>query len=323
MKLISSKSKRHMAVYALTSGGTDLYSATTRVSAASMRATNPDVSIIVVCDRQSYVTMTRSRERLLDEVDDLVVCNTPAGDSGFRSRFVKTQVQHLIDGPFLYLDNDTFVRDDISELFALGGDIACAPNHSRDSIEQQIWSGDEAILLRMGWRRRQDVYVNSGVIFFNCTRGAARVGENWHQMWLRSYAITGNHQDQPALNAAIFDSAPQLEVLPHRFNAQFKMTPSSVSGAALLHFYSSLADDEPVTEVERLALDLLKGADLRRSAIASILRRSHPWRRSTWIDDLAGRRLIKKGSFDCGDQLWFQGHRLRSLIMRIRNHLIR
>jgi hypothetical protein len=129
----------------------------TRVSVASIRATNPDIAIIIACDGESYTAMKHSRDPLLEEVDDLIVCNTSAGDSRFRSRFVKTQFRRLVDGPFLFLDSDIFVRDDISEIFSLDADIACAPNNSKDNIEEQImWSGDDAILSRRGWRIRQE-----------------------------------------------------------------------------------------------------------------------------------------------------------------------
>src|SRR5262249_10273878 len=152
---------------------------------------------------------------------------------------VKTQLRGLVDGPFVFLDSDTFVRDDISQIFSLDTDIACAPNHSRDSIEEQMWSTNNEILTAMGWRTREDVFLNSGVIFYNATPGAARFADDWHDKWLKSYRMAKNYLDQPALNAAIFEIAPRLEILPHRFNAQFKVTPRVAMDAALLHFYSS------------------------------------------------------------------------------------
>jgi hypothetical protein len=305
-------------VYAVSSSGRDLYSVMTRVSAASIRISNPDVAIYVACDGQSVTAMRKSRDPLLDEVDDLVVCDTPAGDSGFRNRFVKTHLRRLVSGPFLFLDSDTFVRDDISEIFAVDADIACAPNHSKDLIEQQIWSGDNRVASEMGWRIRKDVYVNGGVIFYNETPSSARFADDWHQKWLKSYAIAKSPLDQPALNAAIFDTAPRLEILPHRFNAQFKMTPRVALDAALLHFYVSASiDDAPVTEVERLVDRLLKGDRLRHADVESIRWRSHPWRRDGWVDDIAARWVLKKGHFGSEARLWFQGHRVRSLAPRI------
>jgi hypothetical protein len=178
-------------------------------------------------------------------------------------------------------------------------------------------------LFALEWRIRRDVYVNGGVIFYDDTLGATRFSDDWHQKWLKSYALTKHHRDQAALNAAIFDVAPRLEIFPHRFNAQFEVAPSSASNAAILHFYASNIDDDPVTEVGRLVNELLKGAELQRSRIEAIVRHNHPWRRDSWIDDLAARRMLRKGKFSAADRLWFQGRRARSLTRRFARRLRR
>jgi len=318
--MAESTSKPCKVVYAVTSSGRDIYSVMTRVSVASIRISNPDFAIVLGCDDHSVVAMRQGRDPLLDEVDELLVCRTPPGDSAFRNRFVKTQLRLLVDGPFLFLDSDTLVRDNISEVFLLDTDIACAPNLSKDNIEKQLSVYGEEILL-MGWSHRQDVFVNGGVIFYNNTRGAALFAENWHLKWrdvsssclpLSSYAAT-EYRDQAALNAAIFDTAPRLEILPHRFNAQLKYSPGIVSSAVIWHFQFSQRD-EPITEFERLVLKLLKGAELQRSHVESLIQRDHPWTRDSWLDDLVARRVIKNGGFLYdSDTLWFRGHRIRSM----------
>jgi hypothetical protein len=129
-------------VYAVTSGGRDAYSVATRVSATSVRVTNPNARIVIVCDSASAESMERVGDPLLSEVDDWIVCSTPAGDSAYRSRFVKTSLRNLIEGRFLFLDGDTLVRDDLSEVFSLSCDVAGCPNHSKDKFEEQIWPVD-------------------------------------------------------------------------------------------------------------------------------------------------------------------------------------
>jgi len=312
-----SKSKPCKVVYAVTSSGRDFFSSMTRISATAIRISNPKAAIVLACDDHSVAAMRHSRDPLLDEVDELITCCTPAGDCVFRNRFVKTRLRVLYDGPFLFLDSDTLVRDNISKIFLLDTDIACATNHSRNSIEQQLYPHDTAILSTMGWPHRQDVFVNGGVMFYNDTPGAARFCDNWHRKWLSSYKFTKKHYDQPALNAAIFATEPRLEILPHRFNAQFKATPAAASKATIWHFYSSLRGDEPITEFEQLVVNLVKGTELRRSRVESILQHDHPWRRHSWVDDLAARHVMKKDSFDRADSLWFQGRRSMSVGYRI------
>jgi hypothetical protein len=72
-------SKARKVVYAVTSSGCDFYSAMTRVSAASIRITNPNIGIVLACDDHSVAAMRHSRDPLLDKVDELISCRTLPG----------------------------------------------------------------------------------------------------------------------------------------------------------------------------------------------------------------------------------------------------
>ena len=84
--------------------------------------------ITAVCDRASAKAMEARGDPLLNEVDHLVVCDIPEGSGAFRNRFIKTKVRALLDGsPLLYLDGDTFVQGDLSNLFTLDVDVLVPP----------------------------------------------------------------------------------------------------------------------------------------------------------------------------------------------------
>ncbi|MGB6797239.1 MAG: hypothetical protein WBE48_11985, partial [Xanthobacteraceae bacterium] len=193
-------------VYALTTDGVDQFSTSTRVSAASVRVSNREVRLTVVCDRASAAAMEARDDPLLNEVDQLVVCEAPDGSGTFRNRFIRTKLRSLLDGPLLYLDSDTFVQGDLSYLFALDVDVAGAPNNSKDTFEEQIFPDDHSTLTRLGWQVRSDVFVNGGVIFLNDTSGARRFADLWHTKYLESVKATGTFRDQPALNAALAET---------------------------------------------------------------------------------------------------------------------
>jgi hypothetical protein len=157
------------------------------------------------------------------------------------------------------------------------------------------------------------------VIFYGETPGARRFAADYRRKWSESYVRTGLYNDQPAFNAAIFDTNARLGILPHRFNAQIKCEIGVAEGAAIWHFYAAL--NVRITAFEMLAKELLKGTELKSSLTESIVLRDHPWRRESWVDDLAARSILKKGSFDSDDVLWFQGHRANSLARRIARRL--
>ncbi|MBF8276451.1 MAG: hypothetical protein HW390_1524 [Candidatus Brocadiaceae bacterium] len=267
-KQTANKSK---VVFSIISQGNCIYAAMTRVAVASLRLSNPSLHLVVACDHETDIAIRRAGNPLIGEVDEWVVTNTPPGNAGFRSRFVKTRLRSLIEGSFLFLDSDIFVCGDLSEIFTLNADIAGARNHSRAKFNEQVAVQDLAMLVAMGWKFGTEVYVNSGVLYYNDTPGTYRFADEWHRRWMQSFARFEDHRDQPAMNFALHDTQPSLAVLPDRFNAQFKFTPGVAAGAVIWHYYASL-NKPPHTSFERLANDLMHGAKLDKEKTASSLR---------------------------------------------------
>jgi hypothetical protein len=303
-------------VYALTSEGWDVHSATTRVSVASLRASNPATQITVVCDSRTDASVKRSRDPLLDEVDQWLVRETPDGPAVFRNRFLKTRLRGWLDGPFLYLDGDTVVKSSLAEVFAADTDVAAAPNHSADRIADQIWTADADVSARMGWTVGHTPFVNGGVIYMRDTAAARLFADRWHDFWLACVDATGGFRDQPSLNAALRTAPVTLTLLPHRYNAQCRINPAASRRAVIDHYYS--AQPGSPTEAERLAAQVALGAPLNTSAIEALVSSTHPWARRSWLDDLVAARIERRGAIDDLDVLWLEGHRLDSLAIRVR-----
>jgi Glycosyl transferase family 8 len=304
-------------VYVVTSEGRDIYSVMTRISAASLRISNRSYNVMVVCDTDSTAAMQRKRDPLLGEVNEWVTFETAAGDAAFRNRFLKTNLRNIIDGRYLFLDSDTLIRSDLSELFSSTADIACAANHSKHQLEHQMWEEDKAVLNAMEWQTRNDVYVNGGLMLCNDTPGARRFAADWHRRWLTCYQRTGRYRDQPALNAAIFATDTNLEILPPRFNAQIKMAPETAADAVVWHFYAS-ANTRPITAFELLLDRVLRDDDFAPAEIESMIRQPHPWRTSC-VDDYAAKIVGRKRYLDGSDYSWFRGNRLNSVVSKVRN----
>ena len=150
-------------VYVVTSAGQDLYSAMTRVSVASLRLTNPSVKVVVVCDTETDRALRAGKDPLLDEVDEWSAFETPPAPPVFRNRFLKTSLRQRIEGSYLFLDSDTIVRDDLAAIFAMPGDMAAAPNHSKEEKAGQIWEGDRRIMDK-NWFWARYTYFNGGVV---------------------------------------------------------------------------------------------------------------------------------------------------------------
>jgi len=244
-----------------------------------MRISNPDVSVHVATDPLSARALEQSNHRLLGEVDQLRIIETGNGEAEFRNRSIKTRLRSLVDGPFLFLDSDTFVRDSITEVLQCQSDIAVACNHSADEIRAQLWVNDIEMSEQMGWQVKGHPYVNGGVLFYNDTAGAFAFAKQWHTNWQLSQKRCGNYRDQPALNAAIKSSQVTVSILPHRFNAQIRCPEAVAVDGAVWHYHSSHAGPQD-TEFE-VVVDALSASDsLPEESVRRMVSCPHPWRLS-------------------------------------------
>lgn len=284
-------------VFALTSSGKDFFSAMTRVAVASLRISNPGLNILVACDRATDTAMREVDDPLRREADDWLAIDVPDGPAEIRNRHVKTILRLQLDGSFLFLDSDVFVRGDLNELFALDCDIAGAANHSHDSIAGQIWDNDRAMLKSMGWEIGDEVYLNGGVLLFNDTRKAHSLAAEWHHRWSESSRQENYHRDQPALNSALHAVRPNLRVLPHRFNAQIFKAPEVAVDAVIWHYYSSTRRPA-MTTYDALVQNVLHSGHIDPEDVRRISQCPHPWIVDDLVDVWAEMAALKKENAD-------------------------
>lgn len=262
-------------VFVLTTTGTDIFAAMTRIAVASLRHSNPGLSILIACDQESLAALRRERHPLLSEADAWLGVETPPGSAATRNRHVKTSLREIVSGRLLFLDSDVFVRGPLEQLFQLEEDIAAAPNHSRHTRHEQLPSQDAEMITSLGWRVDPGLYVNGGLIYYNDTPGARRFASAWHRHWKLSSEQLGLYRDQPALNAALHAERPRLHVLPHTYNHQVKWNGERPEQSIIWH-YNYTSREETRTSFEMLAEELQHGATLDMRRIAAMAEQSEP-----------------------------------------------
>lgn len=302
-------------IYVLTSSGNDFFSAMTRISIASIRITNPDIIVMVACDQCTEGKLKNVRDPILDEIDKLLVVETLPGEPIYRNRFVKTSLRNHISGSFLFLDSDIILRGDISEVFSYECDLAGARNLSRSGINEQMWIEDYNNIKTMGWKIKNDNYINGGVLYFNDTKKARLVASVWHNKWLDNLNKTKRLRDQTSLNSAIYDVNPNLFILDDKYNAQFKKNTKVVHNALVWHYYSSLKDSNS-TEFELLVKKSVNKKKLSIEEVKKIIEAKYPWRCSNFIDSIAAKRITKKGIYEGWEASWLERDNLFSAVAR-------
>jgi hypothetical protein len=290
-------------VYCITAEGADFYEAMTRISIATVRATNPAAYITVACDQHTFHALEASGSPLFTEADSVQGFSTPEGPPVFRNRFVKTRLRANLKGALLFLDSDTIVRGALEPIRDMEADVAAAPNHSLDDTMRQVWEEDLENMRAMGWAFDYP-YLNGGVVWYADTQGAHAMEATWHRYWLESVEKTGRYRDQPAFNAAVYASACRLQVLDHRWNAQVQNAPRHARNAVVWHLYINWETDT-LYEFKR-QLSALK--DFRRfspqQVAKRLLRNNHPWCSRNILDDLVAESMMRTDQMSDAARKW-------------------
>lgn len=106
-------------VYVLTSTTADLYYEQALMSAYSLRKQMPDSEIIFLVDDKTELTFTEENKRLsLKNYASKIIpiAFEPEVPNIDRSRLIKTSIPQYVDGSFLYIDCDTIICDDLSDI---------------------------------------------------------------------------------------------------------------------------------------------------------------------------------------------------------------
>jgi hypothetical protein len=263
-------------VFALTTSGADIFVAMTRIAIASLRLSNPRLNMLVVCDAVSLKALQDARSPILEEVNQWQAIEAPIGSPAYRNRYVKTCLRAVIEGSFLFLDSDIFVRGSLEGLFRIESDIAAAPNHSQDAFHAQLPDHDARMIESLGWQVGSQLYVNGGVILYKDTEGTRRFASTWHERWKHSSRQLSHYRDQPALNAALHEVKPRIQVLTHEYNFQLKWRSNCVVRPHVWH-YNYTSRDQVRTHFEALAEELHRGAPLDMHCIAELAAIDQPW----------------------------------------------
>ena len=112
-------------VYILTSSEKDFYLEQTMISACSLKKLNPDCYAILVIDSRTNLQLQGSRHNIMQYFDELKVIDVPVEFNQIQSsRYIKTSLRNHIDGNYLFIDGDTVICDDLSEIDRFNEPIA-------------------------------------------------------------------------------------------------------------------------------------------------------------------------------------------------------
>lgn len=230
-------------LYVLTSTENDNFLEQSFVSIISLKRKTPNAFVTLLTDKSTEETFLNGRENIRVLCDEVIVKDLDRNLSGkVRSRLLKTNMRNLVDGDFLYIDSDTVILDNLSEIENTSADFAGIQDrhcvfskniqfHASQKLKSQICT-DEKFLL-------SEVYINGGVLFVRDNQRNRDFFKQWNELYLECLQKHGISQDQPTLAYINYKNDFPIHELDGSWNCQLPNGLKYFRTAKILHYFTS------------------------------------------------------------------------------------
>ncbi len=233
-------------VYVLVSGKNDLYYEQALMSAYSLRNLMPDANAILLVDdktEDSINSEVLKRGEIKKYVSKIISVRFDEKVSNVeRSRLIKTSIPEYVDDDFLYIDCDTIIAADLSE-------IEKVPHKTAGILDGHVMLDEHihkkyflARDKKLGFHGTEEANcnINGGVIFARKCEESKNLFKAWNEAWKYSAYQKHDFHDQSALNEANYRTGLKMQLLDGKWNCQ----PSHgglafLKDAKIIHYYSS------------------------------------------------------------------------------------
>lgn len=229
-------------VYCTVSGSEDMYLAQAFISIYSARRYNPSATIVLLVDKPTADVIEKHFRKLKEYVTNVTVVNVPEHLSKMeRSRYLKTTMREQVDGNFLYIDTDTLVTCDLSEIdhtdFEVGSVLDRHTRLSVHALSNKIRNDLKKV--NMSLDDLKDKYFNGGVLFVKDTPKAHELFAKWYKIW-EEVRHLGKPIDQPPLARANMECGYIIHEMGGEWNCQLSDNfLNCLHNAKILHYFAS------------------------------------------------------------------------------------
>lgn len=229
-------------LYVLVSSENDYYAEQALLSVFSLRKYNPDAFISFLVDTETESYLQTSLPNLLSYVNELKIVELPCITNKEKSRILKTSMRDYVEGDFLFIDCDTIICDDLSDIVKINCDMSCVldthvgmDNHTfRDAIitNYNLCDFKEALI--------DNSHFNSGVIYCKDNERTRKFFKDWRIFWEKG-SKNGVIIDQPSFNQANILNNKIIVELSGEWNCQLiHGGVKYLSNARIIHYFSSI-----------------------------------------------------------------------------------
>jgi hypothetical protein len=234
-------------LYVLVSNENDFFLEQLLVSITSLRLKTPDASVLVMTDDITALTLTGKRAALYS-IAEVKSFNLPSELNNLRrSRWLKTTMRQHINGDFLYIDCDTVIAADLSDINDLAINLGAVPDQHTHVNEHPLRKRFYTLDKILGFSSAIDmnIHFNGGILFCKDVLVTHNFFEEWHKLWL--YSISKNIEvDQPSLNQTNVNFEGIITELDGKWNCQIEFSGLQyLLEAKIIHYFTSNRNKKP------------------------------------------------------------------------------
>ena len=236
-------------IYDVVSTSEDIYFEQAWASAWTLKHYTPEAYIIILTDAATEKTIrSDARKRALEVIDEVVVIDFDQCYSNKeKSRWIKTNMRQLVKGDFLFIDADTIICGELTEIdnikcVAIG---AVLDNHCRSKeissypIFQDMYVKPMKAIFNTNYNYENDMY-NSGVLLVRDIPQSYAFFDKWHENWKISQT-RGECRDQLALLKTTQDLPKTIQEIDGVYNSQIRTSIQYFINSKILHTFASQA----------------------------------------------------------------------------------
>ncbi len=228
-------------VYVIVSDKDDYYFEQLMVSITSLLSKNPSAYITVVMDRYTDNILSVEQKGVLSKINEIKVIDLDLNLSKkSRSRLLKTNLRNIVDGDFLYIDNDTIILERLdAENIEL--DLAAVLHLHFSSLEESpMMANMRYYSQKLNLDLSSNEYFNGGVIWARDTKQNRNFFNEWNRLYKKFLFECAIDSDQISLYFANISCNYLLKELPGVWNWQIGYGLSFWNNAKVLHLLTDV-----------------------------------------------------------------------------------
>lgn len=225
--------------YAVTSSSDDVFWEQFWVSAWSLKHYNPTAFVVVATDKETYEAVCLSyRKESLSLIDRVIPIEFEKNYTKMqRSRWLKIKLHELVHDDLLYVDSDTVITADISEIDLFNFDIGFVYDMHSNPRAIPVSSSKYKYAFDCDLEENVPFY-NGGLFYAKNSKQSDVFFSKWFDNWVMADNKLG-YKDQLPLVKTVADLNNPVTPISGIFNCQPLSGIKYLYSAKIVHFFNN------------------------------------------------------------------------------------